>query len=591
MHRSPKWSPFAVLAVVAIVFAACSGTQATTAPSTGAASSAPTTAPASAAAFTPMVYPATGEAPCGQAAAPDATHAAYSGNFKKITATDEKTVVFDLCNPDVAFLSKIGFSSFAINDTAWLESHIDPAKDANQAIVGEVNGTGPWKLDAWNKGSDITMSRNDNYWGDKAKAEKLIIRWSKEGAQRLVELQSGTVDGIDNVGATDFDAVSANPDLALKPREGLNTLYVGFNNTFAPFDNEKVRQAIAMGIDRQRIVDNFSPPGSEVATHFMPCAIPNGCEGDDWYEFDAAKAKALLAEAGFPNGFKTKIQYRDVSRGYAADQNVIAQDLQAQLKNNLGIDATIDVQESTTFVDNANHGKLDGIHILGWGADYPDATNFLDYHFGAGATDQFGKKWDDITSALAKGAIGQDDASRAPSYLAANNAIKQHVPMVPIAHQASALAYRADVQGAHSSPLGNETFSVMTPGDRTQMVFMQGAEPGGLYCADESDGESLRVCEQMLEGLYGYEIGGTAAVPMLATECKPSTDLTQWTCTLRDGVTFHDGSTLDANDVVESFAVQWDADNPLHKGRTNIFSYFPGLFGGLLNPPPPPPAS
>jgi len=594
MHRSPKWSPFAALAIVAIVFAACSGTQqASSAPSaatSAAASSAPSAAASAAAPYTAMTYPATGEAPCGQAAAPDATHDKYTGNFKKISATDEKTVVFDLCNPDVAFLSKVAFSSFAINDTAWLESHIDPAA-TTQKIVSEVNGTGPWKLDAWNKGSDITMSRNDNYWGDKAKSEKLIFRWSKEAAQRLVELSSGTVDGIDNVGPTDFQTVSSNPDLQLKNRDGLNTFYVGMNNTFAPFDNEKVRQAIAMGIDRKRIVDNFYPAGSEVATHFTPCSIPNGCAGDDWYEFDAAKAKALLADAGFPNGFDTTIHYRDVVRGYLPDPNVVAQDIQAQLKKNLNINAKIDIQESGTFIDNANNGKLDGIHLLGWGADYPDITNFLDFHFGTGASKQFGTHHDDITAALTAGAGGADDAARAPAYTTANNAIKAHVPMVPIAHGGSAVAYRADVQNAHSSPLGNENFAVMTPGDRTQFVWMQNAEPIGLYCADESDGESLRACEQMSESLYSYKVGGTEAQPALATGCTPNADLTQWTCTLRDGVTFHDGATLDANDVVESFAVQWDADNPLHKGRDGSFPYLSGLFGGFLNPPPPAPAS
>ena len=68
--------------------------------------------------------------------------------------------------------------------------------------------------------------------------------------------------------------------------------------------------------------------------------------------------------------------------------------------------------------------------------------------------------------------------------------------------------------------------------------------------------------------------------------CEPNAELTQWTCTLRQGVTFHDGATLDANDVVLSYAVQWDNDHPLHKGRDGSFTYFPALFGGLLNPPP-----
>jgi peptide/nickel transport system substrate-binding protein len=572
-----RLSLLALLAGTAVIVAACGG-AATPSPS---ASEAPSAAPSEApseAPFEALVYPETGEAPCG-----DGT---YTGQFKKISAIDAKTVVFDLCFPDVAFLSKIAFSAYAINDTAWLEANVDPTKDQNQAIVENMNGTGPYKLDAWNRGTDITLSRNDSYWGEKAKSEKLIVRWSSEAAQRLVELQAGTADGIDNIGPTDFEIVEGDPNLQLKPRPALNVFYVGMNNAFPPFDNEKVRQAIAQGIDRQRIVDNFYPPGSEVASHFTPCSIPNGCVGDSWYDFDPAAAKQLLADAGFPNGFKTKIQYRDVVRGYLPNPTVVATDIQAQLKANLGIDAEIEVQESGTFLDNADAGKLDGIHLLGWGADYPDMTNFLDYHFGAGSSAQFGSKFDDITSALQEGGAGANDAAREPSYVAANNAIRQHVPMVPIAHGGSGVAYRADVQDAHASPLGNETFSVMTPGDRSQFVWIQNGEPPGLYCADESDGEALRVCEQVLESLYAYEIAGTAAIPSLATECVPNAELTQWTCTLRDGVTFHDGATLDANDVVLSYAVQWDAAHPLHKGRDGSFTYFPGLFGGFLNPPP-----
>lgn len=574
MPGTPWRARLAVLgATTAILFAACGGAATPTpAPATAAPTTAPTEAP-----FEAMVYPASGEAPCGVAP--------YTGNFKKVTAVDAKTVVFDLCNPDVAFLSKIAFSSFAINDTAWLEAKIDPTKTENQAIVSEVNGTGAYKLKEWKRGSELVLEAFDGYWGAKALTPTVVMRWSSEASQRLTELQAGTVDGIDNVGPTDFATVEADSSLALKPREGLNVFYVGFNNTYAPFDNEAVRQAIAQGIDRQRIIDNFYPAGSEVASHFTPCSIPNGCAGDPWWSFNADAAKAALAAAGFPDGFKTTITYRDVVRGYLPDPNVVATDLQAQLKA-IGVEAEIVVQESGTFLDNADAGNIEGIHLLGWGADYPDVTNFLDFHFGAGSSKQFGNKFDDITAALQEGAAGTSDAAREPSYVKANNAIRQHVPMIPIAHGGSGVAYRADVEGGQASPLGNESFSVMKPGDRDQFVWMQNAEPIGLYCADETDGESLRACEQMLESLYAYEIDGTAAIPALAEKCEPNTELTTWTCTLRDGVSFHDGASLDANDVVLSYAIQWDAANPLHKGRDNSFTYFPGLFGGFLNPPP-----
>jgi ABC-type transport system substrate-binding protein len=114
---------------------------------------------------------------------------------------------------------------------------------------------------------------------------------------------------------------------------------------------------------------------------------------------------------------------------------------------------------------------------------------------------------------------------------------------------------------------------------------MQNAEPISLYCGDESDGETLRACEQINESLYGYEVGGTDTFPQLATSCEPNDDLTVWTCTLREGVLFHNGAHLDANDVVLSYALQWDTEHPLHKGRSGAFEYFPGLWNGFLNPP------
>ena len=158
--------------------------------------------------------------------------------------------------------------------------------------------------------------------------------------------------------------------------------------------------------------------------------------------------------------------------------------------------------------------------------------------------------------------------------------------MALMAHGGSANAFKADVAGAHASPVESEIFSVMKAGDRDTLVWMQNAEPLSLYCGDESDGETLRACEQIFESLYTFEVGGTKAIPALAKECKASTDLMTWTCTLREGVKFQDGSDLDANDVVLSYAVQWDTKHALHIGNTGDFEYFPGLWGGYLNPPP-----
>jgi ABC-type transport system substrate-binding protein len=504
----------------------------------------------------------------------------YGGVLKTIEAVDDLTVKFSLCRPDVAFPSKVAFSAFQIHPSEYLES-----TGGGGDLVEKPIGTGPYMLEEWQKGDSITYKRFEDYWGEPAKTETLVFRWSAEGAQRLLELQSGNVDGIDNPTPDDFEVIQADSSLKLYEREGLNVFYIGFNNTFAPFDNEQVRQAIAIGLDRQRIVDNFYPAGSVVASHFTPCAIPGGCEGAEWPAYDPEKAKAMLAEAGFPDGFETTITYRDVVRGYLPEPGVVAQDIQAQLAD-LGITAEIVVMESGAYIDAANAGQIEGIHLLGWGADYPDQTNFLDYHFGAGASPQFGEGFSDLQELLTEAASLADQGERNVLYGQANELLAQHVPMIPVAHGGSGTAFKATAEGAHASPLSNEQFAVVEIPGQDTLVWMQNAEPIGLYCADETDGESLRACEQVNESLLAYEVGGTAVVPSLAESYEANETLTEWTFKLRSGVKFHDGSELDAQDVIASYEAQWDAASPLHTGRVGDFTYFSALFGAFKNAPP-----
>lgn len=515
--------------------------------------------------FQPMSY-----------AAPDCS---YGGEIYKIEALDELTVKFTLCRPDPAFPSKVAFSAFSINSAEYLE-----ATGGGGDLVDKPIGTGPYVLEEWKRGDSLVLKRYDNYWGEPAKTERVVFRWNSEGAARLTELQAGTVDGIDNPSPDDYEKIRNDPNLVLYDRPGTNIFYIGFNNRYPPLNDVRVRQALAMAIDRQRIVDNFYPAGTIVATQFMPPTIFGYTPEVTWYDFDPEAARALLAEAGYPDGFTIDLYYRDVFRSYLPEPGRVAEDIQAQLAANLNVTANIVVMESGAFIDAADRGELP-VHLLGWGADYPDATNFLDYHFGVGASDQFGDKFPEITEPLQKAAAIADPAERLVYYRQANQAIKDLVPMIPVAHGASATAFKATVEGAHASPLGNEYFAVMQIPGQDTLVWMQNAEPIGLYLADETDGESLRAGEQIFESLLSFEIGGTAVQPGLAERYEVNDDLTEWTFYLRPGVTFHDGSTLDANDVVMSYVVQWDAAHPLHVGRDGSFTYFAALFDSFLNPP------
>ena len=569
MKRRTAW--LLLVLVLALVAAACSGssddssdTSTTAAPTTTAAPAETTTT--------------TTRAPDPEFAGRvvDAGGCDYGGRVEKITATDEFTVEFDLCGPHPAFLAQMAFSVFGIQPEEHLEA-------TGGAPIDNPIGTGPYSLNEWIRGDSVVYARNDNYYGQIAPHSTAVLKWATESAGRLIELQSGNADGMTFPGPEDFAVIEGDETLTLLDKPEPNIFYMGFTDIFPPYDDVNVRTAIALAMDRQRIIDTFYPPGSETASHFTPCSVEHGCEGESWYDQDVEAAKALMAEAGLEDGFDTKIFYRDVTRGYLPTPGNVAADIQAQLKDTLNINAEVVVLESGEFIQQCSSaGTCDGIHLLGWTGDYPHVTNFLDFHFGEGVT-QFGNGHPEIYDVLTEASQIADSAVAAPLYEEANNQIKALVPMVPIAHAGSAFAATATVNGSYAPPWGQVMFNFWDNGTDT-MVFVQGNEPISLYCADESDGESLRACAQVVEALYSYDQSGNVQ-PQLATECAPNEDLSLWTCSLRQGVTFHDGSTFDANDVVASFEAGLDAASPLHTGNSGAFDYYSYLWNGLINAP------
>jgi peptide/nickel transport system substrate-binding protein len=517
--------------------------------------------------FQAMAYPGDGNAPCGQPEAPDARHAPYRGNLKRIVARDATTVVFELCEPDVAFLAKVASPAFGINDTAWLRDR-----------TSEVDGTGPFDLERWTPGSEISLSRNDGYWGSPATAERVIVRWDDDPAERSAALQGGSVDGVDLLDLTGVTELADDVSVELMPRAGMNVLYLGFGVADKPLAEEGVRRAIAQGLDRRRIAELTLPAGSDVASHVTPCEIPHGCAGPDWYDHDPSLARETLDTAGFPDGFATTLHYPMDAQFGVSDPAAVAEEIRTQLAEDLGITVELVPEADEGYLTEIAAGTLGGLSLAGREATVPDVSVFLDQRFSGGSAD--------ITKALAAGAATASDDKRETAYASANAGIRSHVPVVPIAHIGSMAAFRDDVDGVTTSPLHLERFAPLGPGDRRQFVWMTSAEPTGLDCPEAIDPTALLVCSQMVESLYAYEPAGAAPVPRLAEACSPSKDLRTWTCDLRPGITFRDGSRFDADDVVLSFASQWDLEHPLHDERTGPAGLIGSWFGGFLNPPP-----
>jgi len=567
--NSRPYALFALFVLASMILAACGSvaTSAPAAPITEAPTEIPTEAP-EAVPFQAMSL-----------SAPDCNYgtADNPAEFKSIEAVDQYTVKFTLCHPDPAFLSKVAFEVFGIQSKAFLNANGGDSVKMSAA----TNGTGPYMLKEWVRGDHITFVANPNYWGTPPKQKTLIFRWSDQSAQRLLELQSGTVDGIDNPAPEDFVTIQGDANLKLYPRDALNVFYIGFNNKIKPFDDVKVRQAFAQAIDRANIVKQFYPPNSTVADTFVPESFnPGFTLSFKWYDYDPVAAKDALTAAGFDFNQTITLSFRLVTRGYLPSPDKVAQEIAAELAK-VGVKVKINQEESTTFIDNTTSGK-EGFYLLGWGVDYPDSTDFYDYHFANANNLQFGDLYPDLANEIRAGAQVADPEVRQEHYDKVNQLIKDLVPMIPVAHGASAVAYKASINGAHASPLTDEEFAVMDNGGDT-FVFMQNGEPGAIWCADETDGESLRVCHQLYNGLMSYETGGVKVVPGLASSYDVNTDASEWTFHLRQGIKFSNGDTLTANDVVTTFAAQWDASSPNHKGRTGDFSYFGAFFGAFLN--------
>lgn len=554
------------------------------------AAPAATTAPAAPAATEAPAAPAATTAPAAVAAKPDYAEVAfaptkfeapdcnYGGNLKSIESTDASTVVFTFCTPDPAFLAKIAVPAFHILDTGYLN-----ATGGDAAKIGENPvGTGPYMVKEWVRGDHVTFVPNPNYWGPAVKNKSFILKWNKEAAARLLDLQSGNIDGMDNVGTDDFATVEADANLKLYPRIFNNFLYVGIQNETPPFNNEKVRQAFAMAIDKQRIVDNFYPKGATAAAQFIPPGVkPGFTDGYEGVKYDAVKAKQMLTEAGFDFNKEYTLSYADRTRPYFPQPTKIAQDLQAQFAE-IGVKIKLSMQEWGTYLPNVRAGK-EALHILGWSEDFPDATNWYDV-FLRGSNKQFGAAFPDIVDQLKIAAVSGDAKVRQDAYDKVNVLVDQHVPMIVLANGATSMAFKANVKNVVIGPY-NENFQEEET-DSGQVVYSQDGEPVSLYCADETDGSSFRACLQMFNTLYDFKWGTSELQPALAEKCEANKDASVWTCTMRKDVKFSNGAAFDASDVVNSFDIMWDYKNPNRKGNTGTFQYMKDFFGPkVLNQP------
>jgi peptide/nickel transport system substrate-binding protein len=377
----------------------------------------------------------------------------YTG-IKDVRKIDDYTVKIDLKDPYAPFVTNMAlFTVYIVSPTAL---KADPENFFKKPI-----GTGPFKFVEWVKDDHITLAANDEYWDGRPYLDQLIWRTIPEASIRLAELEKGTITGYTGVSPDDVAKIEGNSALKLMKQPGLNVGYLAMNCKKKPFTDKRVRQAVNYAINKKDIVDNLYKGTGVVAKNPMPPMLWGYNDAVQDYPYDPAKAKALLAEAGYPNGFKTDFWVMPVVRPYMFDPPKIGEAIQSYLKA-VGIDAEIVSYDWGTYLDKTAAGEHT-MALLGWTGDNGDPDNFLYVLLGGpNAVPPAGNiafyvnpQVDDL---LLKAQKTYDQSERTKYYEQAQVLIHEDAPWVCIAHAQQMDAFQKNVQGFVQSPVGIRYF-------------------------------------------------------------------------------------------------------------------------------------
>lgn len=230
-------------------------------------------------------------------------------------------------------------------------------------------GTGPFMCKSWTTGDSIELVAFDGYWGEKPEFENLLIRYIPEATTRAIEVETGGVDIARAIAVNDAKNLKDSPDVNVISGNILNTSYLSFNCSKEPFNNPKVRQAISCAVDTEAIVKNVTFDMGEQAKSVMAPNVFGYCEVGRVWDYNVERAKELLAEAGYPNGFKTSLVVNAVNASTTAEmiQNMLGQ---------IGIEVEILAYDFSNWLDSIVNGKQD-MYVGGWTAGTGDADYAL----------------------------------------------------------------------------------------------------------------------------------------------------------------------------------------------------------------------
>lgn len=356
-------------------------------------------------------------------------------NFEKSEAVDDYTVRLI---SDEVYVPMLDYLEWPLTAIYSQKAYEEAGGDFSKCAVG----TGAYKLKEYVSGDRIEFEAFADYWGEPAHVKNLIMRIIPEAASRTMELETGSVDIIYEVAATDLSRLEENPDVTVYRDVSLCTQYLLINTSHEPFDDVKVRQAMAYAIDRETAMKVAYNGTGVVATGYCSPQVRDFAPDVVPYEYNPEKAKELLAEAGYPDGFSATFHTDTGAERSALAENICNQ--LAQVGINLEIISMEPVAYQAMFPDNLHDMHLNGLTCTtGEGdkafrwftTDHPSGNNFCFWENAA---------YDEIIDTAVK---TLDETARKELYAQAQQMLHDDCIIIPMLDKEILSATRSNVKG------------------------------------------------------------------------------------------------------------------------------------------------